>query len=82
MIGLSTFTGFFVVLFVWLIAAYIKSRREIYLGVISYLIPFCIALKTENILAGAGNAVTMGFAMLLGVMWQETDSQSANSLKK
>lgn len=71
-VGYLIFTVFFVVLFVWLMTAYIKSKKTIYFAVISYLIAFSVALTTENILAGAGNAVTMSFGMLLGVLWQET----------
>ncbi len=74
-LGLLTFIGCFVAIFLGLTAAYIKSRKDIYINVISYLIPLCISLKTENILAGAGNGVTMGFCMLLGVMWQVTESK-------
>jgi hypothetical protein len=77
-LGFLTFTGVFIVLFVWLTLIYKKSQKEIYMGVLSYLIPLCIALKTENILAGAGNGVTMGFGILLGTMWHTTDYRIVN----
>ena len=72
-LGLLTFVSFLFVIFVWLTTTYIKSRKEIYAGAIYYLISLCIYLKTENIFAGAGSAVTMGFALLLGVIWQESE---------
>lgn len=37
---------------------------------VSYLPALLLALSTENILAGAGNPVNIGFAFLLGLLWQ------------
>jgi hypothetical protein len=36
---------------------------------LSFLPAFVLALSTENIIAGAGNAVTMSFALLIALTW-------------
>jgi hypothetical protein len=39
------------------------------LALISFLPAFLIALSTENVLAGAGNAVTISLALMIGLLW-------------
>ena len=39
-----------------------------------FLPAFIAALSTENVLAGAGNAVTLGFALTVAVMWSPVES--------
>jgi hypothetical protein len=78
-LGLLIFIGIFVAILVWLITAYVKTQKQIYIIVISYLVGLCFYIKTENMFAGAGSAVTMGFAMLLGLLWQETEYKSSTS---
>ncbi len=39
-------------------------------GALAYLPALALALSTENILAGAGNAVTIGLSILLSFLWR------------
>jgi len=39
------------------------------LALISFLPAFLVALSTENVLAGAGNAVTISLALMIGLLW-------------
>jgi hypothetical protein len=36
---------------------------------LSFLPAFLLAFSTENLLAGAGNAVTMSLALIVGLSW-------------
>jgi hypothetical protein len=42
---------------------------------LSFLPAFLAALATENIVAGAGNAGTMSFAIVMAILWAPTVPQ-------
>lgn len=46
---------------------------------LSFLPAFVLALSTENIIAGAGNAVTMSFALLIALTWA---SESRDTVRR
>jgi hypothetical protein len=57
--------------FVAMIVGYLRQRTDFYqIGAfLAYLPALVTALTTENILAGAGNAVTLSFAFLAATVW-------------
>jgi len=76
-IGLGLLGAVFAALLVSLIRLY--RQRQWMLGacvVLSFLPAFLGAFSTENVLAGAGNAVTMSLAMMVALLWAPTGSSS------
>jgi hypothetical protein len=77
-LGLSLLTAAFTALVFGLISNYRseggKTRTS---AVISFMPAFLIAFSTENILAGAGNAVTMSLAVILALPWSSGHSRAA-----
>ena len=74
-VGLALLGAVFTALFVSLIRLY--RQRKWRLGVLvvfSFLPAFLAAFSTENVLAGAGNAVTMSLAMMIALLWAPTYS--------
>ncbi|MCW5978626.1 MAG: O-antigen ligase family protein [Bryobacteraceae bacterium] len=75
MIWLATLTSF-------VCALAVVRRRYPRVNVqpsLAYFPAFLLALASENILAGAGNAVTIGFAVLLGLMWINPTTEDLSS---
>jgi hypothetical protein len=48
------------------------SSKASVLAVISFLPAFLVALSSENVLAGAGNAVTVSLALIVALLWTPT----------
>lgn len=69
-VGFVLFVGVFLTLVVGLVrrhrAADWKAPTT---ALIAYMPAFLLAISMENVVAGAGNAVTMSFAMLIGMLW-------------
>jgi len=75
-LGLSLWIGVFGSLFAGLIVQYRKTAWKTRASaVLSFLPAFLAALATENVIAGAGNAVTLSFAMMIGLLWDPTISK-------
>ena len=69
-IGLALLGSIFVALLVGLMR--LCRRRRLRLGVfvvLSFLPAFLATFSTENVLAGAGNAVTMSLAIVIALLW-------------
>ncbi len=68
--GLLLLSGVFGCLTIGLINQYRRANwKPPSAALLSFLPAFLAALATENILAGAGNAVTFGLAILVGLLW-------------
>jgi hypothetical protein len=69
-IGLGLLIATFATLIAGLIRLHRKSSwKESTSAVLSFLPAFLIAFSTENVLAGAGNAVTMSLAVIIALLW-------------
>jgi len=68
--GLVLLVGAFVSLIVGLISHYHSARwRPPSAALLSFMPAFLAALSTENVLAGAGNALAFSLAMLIALLW-------------
>jgi len=72
-VGVSLWIGVFSSILAGLVMRYrvASSRRRASAG-LSFLPAFLAALATENIIAGAGNAGTMSFAIVMAILWAPT----------
>jgi hypothetical protein len=69
-IGLGLLTSVFVALFYGLMRRYRQDSWKFGVSVVlSFLPAFLAAFSTENVLAGAGNAVTMSLAIMIALLW-------------
>jgi hypothetical protein len=75
-IGLTLWVAVFASILVGLVMRYrIASSRMRASAGLSFLPAFLAALATENIVAGAGNAGTMSFAIVMAILWAPTVPQ-------
>jgi hypothetical protein len=69
-VGLVLLVGVFLSLVVGVFLRMPATRwKAPLLALISFLPAFLVALSTENVLAGAGNAVTISLALMIGLLW-------------
>lgn len=69
-VGLLVMVGMFATLVAGVIARYRDpATRRGAIAVFSFLPAFLLAFSTENVLAGAGNAMTMSIAVVIGMLW-------------
>jgi O-antigen ligase len=69
-VGLTVLVGMFTALIGGVLARYKDpATRHGAIAVFSFLPAFLLAFSTENILAGAGNAITMSMAIVIGMLW-------------
>jgi len=69
-VGLIAMVGVFATLVAGVIARYRDpATRYGAIAVFSFLPAFLLAFSTENVLAGAGNAITMSMAIVIGMLW-------------
>jgi len=54
----------------------IPATKFATMAALSFLPAFVLALSTENVIAGAGNAVTMGLALLISLSWSPQPARS------
>jgi O-antigen ligase len=75
-VGLSLWIGVFASILGGLVMRYrdASSRRRAS-AALSFLPAFLAALATENIVAGAGNGVTMSFAIVMAILWEPVTSR-------
>ena len=53
-----------------------RTQKAEVSALLAYLPALTLALSTENILAGAGSAVTIGFCMLVALLFSSTAGES------
>jgi O-antigen ligase len=71
-VGFALLVGVFATLIAGLVRRYRNpSTKQGAIALLSFLPAFALAFSTENILAGAGNAVTMSIAIMIGMLWAE-----------
>ncbi len=77
-IGLLLLAGVFASLLSGLIIRYRdKAWKARASAVLSFLPAFLTAVSAENVVAGAGNAVTMSFAIILALLWTPVPALSS-----
>jgi len=68
--GLAVLVAVFAALIAGVMARYRDpATRHGAVAVFSFLPAFLLAFSTENVLAGAGNAMTMSIAIVIGMLW-------------
>ena len=69
-VGLAVLIGVFATLVAAVLVRYRNpATRHGAIAVFSFLPAFMLAFSTENALAGAGNAMTMSLAIVIGMLW-------------
>jgi O-antigen ligase len=72
-VGLLLLIGVFATLVGGVLARYRNPvTRHGAIAVFSFLPAFLLAFSTENVLAGAGNAMTMSLAIAIGMLWVDS----------
>ena len=82
-VGASLWVGVFGSILGGLVSRYRKApSRMSASAALSFLPAFLSALLTENIVAGAGNAVTMSFAIMIALLWLPTAGISSSGASR